>query len=106
MARGGDYLREELASRLAAGPAAFTLSVVLAGPGDPLDDPTAAWPLERDVVEMGRLVLSSIVDDPESSGQIVVFDPTHVTDGIELSDDPILHLRGAAYSVSASRRMP
>lgn len=102
--RDRDYLRAELSDRLSAGPAVFTLSVTVAGPGDPLDDPTAAWPIERDRVEMGRLELLSVVDDPERSGDITVFDPTHVTDGIDLSGDPILHLRAAAYSVSAARR--
>jgi catalase len=33
-----------------------------------------------------------------------VFDPTRVTAGIELSDDPILHLRPRAYSASVERR--
>jgi catalase len=33
-----------------------------------------------------------------------VFDPSRVTDGIELSDDPILNFRPRAYSVSIERR--
>jgi catalase len=33
-----------------------------------------------------------------------VFDPTRVTDGIGLSDDPILHFRRAAYAQSVLRR--
>jgi catalase len=37
---------------------------------------------------------------------VLVFDPTRVTDGIELSDDPILRFRPRAYSVSVARRAP
>ena len=37
-------------------------------------------------------------------GDVVVFDPTRVVDGIELSDDPILRYRPSAYSVSIERR--
>ncbi len=33
----------------------------------------------------------------------MVFDPTRVVDGIELSDDPILRYRPAAYSESINR---
>jgi catalase len=33
-----------------------------------------------------------------------VFDPTNITDGIELSKDPILLARSAAYSVSYNHR--
>ena len=45
------------------------------------------------------------MDDPESDGRIDVFDPVRIVDGIELSDDPILHARPRAYSVSAYRRL-
>ena len=34
-----------------------------------------------------------------------MFDPTRTGDGIELSDDRILHARARAYSVSAYRRL-
>ena len=47
------------------------------------------------------------VPDPEGgpgSSTPVVFDPTRVVDGIELSDDPILRFRPSAYSVSVDRR--
>jgi catalase len=35
---------------------------------------------------------------------VLVFDPTRVVDGIELSDDPVLRFRPAAYDVSVARR--
>ena len=40
--RGPNFLREELAERLARGPVAFRLTLQLAAAGDPTDDPTAA----------------------------------------------------------------
>ena len=40
----------------------------------------------------------------ETGADVMVMDPTRVTDGIELSDDPILHVRSHAYSVSVERR--
>ena len=53
--------------------------------------------------------MTAEVPDPEGgpgSPTPVVFDPTRVVDGIELSDDPILRYRPGAYSESVSRRMP
>jgi catalase len=102
--RGGDYLRDDLVDRLAGGTAAFSLLLQLAEDGDPLDDPTAAWPEERKTVTVGRLEVTEAIDDPEAGGELVVFDPTRVTEGIETSDDPILHARPRAYSVSVERR--
>jgi catalase len=34
----------------------------------------------------------------------MVFDPTNLTDGIDLSGDPLLLARSAAYSISYDRR--
>jgi len=99
--QGPDYLQRDL---LAALPAAFRLAVRLAEPGDPVDDPTAAWPEERERVEVGRLELTGPEEERERGGDILVFDPMRVTDGIEPTDDPILRFRPRAYSVSVARR--
>jgi catalase len=103
-AQPADYLRDELAARFARGPAGFELQVQLAEPGDALDDPTAVWPDGREVVALGHLALTGLASDREHDGDILVFDPTRVPDGITLTDDPILHARAAAYGVSVARR--
>jgi catalase len=103
--RGRDYLHDELAERLAEAPIRFELRLQLAEPGDPIDDPTAPWPAERELIAGGRLEVTAAIDDPERGDHIEVFDPTRVGDGIELSDDPILRARPGAYSVSAYHRL-
>jgi catalase len=100
-ARGRDYLQEDI---LARGETAFRLVVSIAEEGDAVDDPTVAWPAGREHVDVGRLVLTGPETGRERDGDILVFDPTRVIDGIELSDDPILHFRPKAYSVSVARR--
>ncbi|MEA2365877.1 MAG: catalase [Thermoleophilaceae bacterium] len=100
-ALGRDYLQEEIARREVA---AFTLFVVIADDDDPVNDPTVEWPPERRRVEVGRLELTGLETERERGGDILVFDPTRVTDGIALSDDPILHFRPRAYSASVTRR--
>ena len=100
-ARGRDYLQEEI---LARGESAFRLQVIVATEEDAVDDPTVAWPEEREHVEVGRLVLDGPDLERERDGDILVFDPTRVTDGIELSDDAVLRFRPTAYSMSVERR--
>jgi catalase len=102
--RGPDYLQRDLVERLAQGPVAFTLTVQIAEDGDPVDDPTAPWTGERRVVTLGRLEVTGLATDREQGGDVLVFDPTRVTDGIELSDDPILRFRADAYAESVLRR--
>src|SRR6185295_13897617 len=101
---GPDYLQEEILARITSAPAAFRLLVVLGEDGDPVDDPTAAWPDERQSVEIGRLELTGAETERERDGDVLVFDPTRVVDGIELSEDPILRFRQRAYAVSVERR--
>jgi catalase len=102
--RAPDYLRDELSERLDGAPAGFRLRVEVAADGDPVDDPTAVWPAGRTVVELGRLELTGLAFDRERHGDVLVFDPTRVTDGIGVTDDPILLARPGAYSVSIARR--
>jgi catalase len=102
--RGRDYLQEDIRERVGAGPVAFRLELQIAGPGDATDDPSAAWPTERERVTVGRLELTELETAREGAGDVLVFDPTRVTDGIELSEDPVLLYRRAAYSESVARR--
>jgi len=99
--RGRDYLQEEI---LARGESAFRLWVVIADESDPVDDPTVAYPDERERAEVGRLVLTGPETEREQGDDVLVFDPTRVVHGIELSGDPILSFRSDAYRESVTRR--
>jgi catalase len=100
---GPRRLSEELAARLAEGPIGYDVLVKKAGPDDDPHDPMSVW-RSSSAVTAGRLEVTAPVADPEESGGPVVFDPTRVVDGIELSDDPILRYRAAAYTESVARR--
>jgi catalase len=102
--RGRDYLHEEIAQRVSRGPVRFTLELTIAAPGDKVDDPSAVWPDDREKVTAGTLELTELETGRETDGDVLVFDPNRLTDGIEPSDDPILGFRSPAYSVSIERR--
>jgi catalase len=100
--RGADYLQDDIRARL---PVVFDLEVQVAIPGDPTDNPSAAWPRGRRTVTVGRYDITELETERETGGDVLVFDPTRVIDGIELSDDPVLRFRHDAYSESVARRM-
>jgi catalase len=99
-----NYLQEEIRERLADGIARFTLEFSLANEGDPLEDPTAEWEGEHEVVELGELEVIRVIEDAETPDAPMVFDPMRLTDGIEPSADLILAARPKAYDVSIERR--
>jgi catalase len=103
-AAGPDYLRRDIVERLVREPVRFTLQVQLAGEGDPIADPTSRWPAERETLAVGTLELTELETGRDTGGDVLVFDPTRVTDGVELTDDPIPLLRSQAYSVSVEER--
>jgi len=102
--RGDDYLLEEVAERVAGDGVSFRLVLQLGEEGDPTDDPTQAWPEDRETVVAARLELTGPDETRERDGDVLVFDPTRVPGGIEPSDDPILHIRSHAYAESVFRR--
>ncbi len=99
--RGRDYLQQDILGR---GESAFALRVILAEDEDAVDDPTVPWPEQREQVDVGRLSLTGPELERERDGDILVFDPIRMTDGIEVSDDAILSFRSDAYRVSVTRR--
>jgi catalase len=100
---GRDRLREEILARLAAHPVRYTLEVQQAGPGDDPHDPMSVW--KGAFFDAGTIEVTGPDPAREQGGEVVVFDPTRVVEGIELSDDPILRYRPAAYSASVGRRV-
>jgi catalase len=99
-----DFLVEELRARLARGPVRFRVLVQLANPGDPTNDASLVWPDDRKTVELGVVSIGSVVVDSDAAQKALVFMPTNLTDGVELSDDPLPPLRTSVYALSFARR--
>ncbi|MCJ2035134.1 catalase family peroxidase [Methylobacterium sp. J-068] len=102
--RGPDYLMAEIGPRIAKEPARFTVQAQLAAPGDPTNDATKPWPDDRRTVDLGVLTVSKVVPDSAEAEKALLFMPNALTDGIEVSDDPLIDARVQAYAVSFGRR--
>ena len=103
-AADANFLAEDLDRRLAAGPLIWDMVLQFAAPGDPITDPSKAWPDSRPETTIGSLTL--VRAEPQATGPCrdLNFDPLTLPTGIAGSDDPILHARSATYSVSFNRR--
>jgi len=99
-----DFLSEELRAELARGPVRFRLLAQMAKPGDPTADPTQAWPGDRELVDLGELVLTQAAADNAAAEKELMLLPGNLADGVEPSDDPMIAVRDETYAVSFSRR--
>ena len=99
-----NFLVDDLPKRIDRKPVMFHLKAQLAAPGDQTKDPSQPWPDDRKVVNLGTLTLDKTVPDSLAAQKKLLFLPGNVTDGIELSDDPLVAVRNGAYAVSFSRR--
>jgi pimeloyl-ACP methyl ester carboxylesterase len=104
-ARDHDYLRQELAERLAQGPVRFRLEVQIASGRDSVDNASKTWDKHGPRVTAGILELTEMGSWGGADGRPLVFDPTRMTAGIQLSPgDSLMQLRRYVYEMSARRR--
>lgn len=100
-----NFLKQEMAKRLSQGPALWDIFLQIGEEGDSLVDPTSLWPETRKKINVGRLELNRMIEKEAADDCTgFVFDPNNLPSGISATDDPILAIRSAAYSVSLSRR--
>jgi catalase len=103
-AKAPNYLFDELTSRIAEGPIHFKVVAQLANEGDEVHDATVHWPEDREIFDIGTLVLTEPVANDAAEQKHLIFDPIPRVDGIEPSEDPLLELRAAIYLISGRRR--
>lgn len=100
-----DFLADELRRRVASAPVVFDFKFQIAEAGDPVDDPTQAWPDSRRTVPAGQLVITQVEAGPGGACERLTFNPTALPRGIEASSDPVLRARAAPYALSLGRRL-
>jgi catalase len=99
-----NYMFDDLTRRIARGPIRYKLFVQLANPGDPTNDGSIVWPDDRKRVELGTISLTTIAPDNAEAQRTLAFSPVYLTEGIQLSDDPLPQLRSAVYALSTQHR--
>ncbi|TGD97732.1 catalase family peroxidase [Methylobacterium nonmethylotrophicum] len=99
-----NFLFDDLAAALRREPLRWRLVVTLGQPGDPTDDATTPWPVDRETIDAGTLTLTGATPEAPGNCRDINFDPLVLPDGIAPSDDPLLSARSAAYSQSFTRR--
>ena len=101
---GSNYLFDDIQARLKKGPVKYKIVAQMANPGDQTKDGSMVWPADRKIVELGTLSLTTVAPDNATLQVNSAFNPIFLTEGIELSDDPLVPLRSAVYALSVAHR--
>jgi catalase len=94
---------DALIAQVAAHPVQWRLIVTVGEPNDPIN-PTLPWPEDRQQIDAGMVTVDQVSSEDGGPCTDVNYDPTVLPFGIELSGDPILSARSAAYSRSFTLR--
>lgn len=100
-----NFLEQALIDRTKQGPVRWDMVIAIGKPGDSVNDPTVAWPVNRKEVKIGTLTISSAMPQQGAACEKINYDPLVMSDGIEPTDDPILLFRSPAYATSFAKRM-
>jgi catalase len=103
--RSPNYLFEAVSAELQRQPLQWHLMITLAQAGDPTNDATIPWPVERQQVDVGTLILDHAQSEATGACRDINFDPLVLPAGIEPSDDPLLSARSATYARSYTLRV-
>ena len=97
-----NFLIEELKTHLAQEPVKFRLLLQLPNPGDSTNDASLVWPADRKTIDLGTITITRVGPDSDAAQKALAFDPTRLTDGIELSYDPLAALRSRVTGCQGS----
>ncbi|WP_210249717.1 catalase family peroxidase [Neomesorhizobium albiziae] len=107
----GDFLADDLRSRLLAGPVTMRLMLQMARAGDDVTDGSVSWPWAgpdaREEIELGTITLTDVVEPRSENERIqeeLYFSPGRLVDGIEPSADPMILARSRIYEMAFARR--
>jgi catalase len=101
--KGPNYLREEIAVRIARAPVMFDWFAQIAQPSDKTDDPSIPSPEDRELVKLGTLTITGMAADQVGLSRSLLFLPNNVPAGIE-PVDRMIDVRSAAYPISFGER--
>lgn len=99
------FLEQKLIDRAKHGPVRWDMILTIGVPGDPKDNPTLLWPVDRKEIKVGTLTIFSATPQTGAECERINFDPLVMSDGIEPTNDPVLLFRSPAYAISFGKRI-
>jgi len=98
-----DYLNTEIKQRIATQTIKYKLYAQVAESGDPVTNPSIAWPVSRKKVLLGTIEIKKLADNSVAEDKKLFFIPNNIPTGIAVADQ-MLSDRSKAYPISVAER--
>jgi catalase len=95
-----NFLEQALIDRTMQGMVRWDMRLTIGQAGDPEDDPTLAWPTDRQELHVGTLTISSAMPQQGPGCEPINYDPLVMGEGIAPTNDPVLLFRSPSYAAS------
>jgi len=100
-----DFFLQNMQANIENGEVSWDMVVTLANPGDSIEDPSQQWTGEHTSITAARFTASAAMSESEGSCDRINFDPTVLSDGFEISEDPMLKVRSMIYALGVGKRL-
>jgi len=100
-----DFFLENMQTNIANGEVSWDMVITLANPGDSTEDPSQQWTGEHTSIAAARFTAAAAMSESEGSCDRINFDPTVLSDGFEVSEDPMLKVRSMIYALGVGKRL-
>jgi len=100
-----NFLEQNLIKRTEESAVKWDMLLTIGEPGDVQDNPTIAWPKNREEIVAGTLTISKSMAQKGAKCENINFDPLVLSDGIKATNDPILLFRSPSYAISFAKRL-
>ena len=100
-----DFFMDNMNANLAKGPVSWDMVVTIANADDDPNNAAIRWEGDHTEITAARLTVTSTATEAEGNCDTVNYDPTVLSDGFEVSDDPILEARSQIYAHGVGVRL-
>lgn len=105
VAQSENFLMDNMNANLASGEVSWDMVVTIANAEDDPDNAALRWTGDHTQIVAARLTVLSTATEADGDCDAMNYDPTILSDGFEVSDDPILEARAQIYAHGVGVRL-
>jgi len=100
-----NFFLENMQSNISKGGVSWDMVITLANPGDAVVDPSKQWTGDHKEITAARFTVTNAMSETDGRCDAINFDPTVLSEGFAVSEDPMLKVRSMIYALGVGKRL-